>query len=127
VFASAFCQKALTCLTGARILESMRRDTNHNECRPTELLHVQALDSVGLRMNHTERATALDAILTRRNDLAAFADECHVGMIAPVFAGVPLLIWQDYLIHVALNPAGQGLCRRYLTDSHYVCVVTSPP
>jgi hypothetical protein len=73
-------------------------------------------------MNHTEGPATLDAIVADGNDLAAFADEGHMGVIAPVFAGVPLLIRKNRLLYITLYPAGQGLCRRDIADGHCVCV-----
>jgi len=119
VFALAFCQEPLTGFTRPRIFQTVRTHTDDDECRTTELLCVDGLNRIRLRMDHAEGATALDAILTDRDDLAAFADERDVRMIAPVFAGVTLLIRQNGLLHVALNPAGQGLCGRQ--DGHCVC------
>ncbi len=106
VFALAFSQETLAGLAGPRILETIRRHTDNDECRPTELLGCDSLDSVCLGMNHAEGAATLDPIVTYGNNLAPLTYEGHMGVITPVFAGIAILIRQNGLLHIALDPSG---------------------
>lgn len=110
VFALALGQKALTGLARPRILQSIGRHSDHNKCRSTEQLRIpNSLYRGGLCVNHAEGTTTPNTILPHRDDLATLTDECDMGVITTMFACVAFVIWQDRILHVALDPSGQRL------------------
>lgn len=111
VLTLAFVQKSLTGGARAGILEPIGRHTDDHECRTAEQLWIDRLNGIGLCVYHAERSATLEPILAHRDDFPSPTDERHVCVVALMLCRVAMLIRENEVLHVSLNPSGQRLCR----------------